>query len=114
MIAGFESRCRAQGAFHPEDWTVLRLSGRAAGVVFPAFADATREAATNFYVGVVPEFRGRGLAGTLLVRGIETMLARGATRYVGSCVAENVPMRRAFERIGCSKIATRHVFRADA
>jgi len=110
MIAGFVDRCRRDDCLHPEDWVVLRIEGRAVGAVFPAFVDATHQAGTNFHVGVVPEARGRGHGAQLLVRGVETMLARGATRYVGTCDVGNAPMRRAFERIGCARIATRHVF----
>jgi len=110
MIAGFRDRCRKDDCLHPEDWVVLRVDGRAVGVVFPAFVDAKHQAATNFHLGVVPEARRRGFGLQLLRRGVETMLRRGATRYIGSTDVANVPMRRAFERIGCARIATRHVF----
>jgi RimJ/RimL family protein N-acetyltransferase len=114
MIDGFIGRCRAAGCLHPEDWVVLRVDGAAVGVVFPAFLEADRQAATNFYVGVVPEARGRGFGAQLLRRGVETMLRRGATRYVGTCDVGNEAMRRAFERIGCARVATRHVFTRSA
>jgi len=110
MIAGFIDRCRRDDCLHPEDWVVLRIDGRAVGAVFPAFVAPDHQAGTNFHVVVVPEARGRGHGAQLLVRGVQTMLGRGATRYVGTCDVGNAAMRRAFERIGCTRIATRHVF----
>ena len=92
----------------------MRVDGRPVGVVFPAFVDADHQAATNFYLGVVAEARRRGFGLQLLRRGVETMLGRGATRYIGSCDVGNEPMRRAFERVGCARIATRHVFTLSA
>ena len=109
-LALYVDYARAQGGHHPEDWVVLRCGGRAAGIVFPGFAEFESLTATNLHVGVVPEFRGRGLGGVLLRRGIETMLRRGATRYAGSCDVANVPMVRLFERIACPRIAVRHMF----
>jgi RimJ/RimL family protein N-acetyltransferase len=110
FLAELEFHARTHGEFHPEDWVVLRLGGRAAGLVLPAFADPSRGPATNLWVGVVPEFAGRGLGAVLVRRGIETMLARGATRYIGSCDVRNAPMVRVFERIGCSRVTSQHVF----
>jgi RimJ/RimL family protein N-acetyltransferase len=56
------------------------------------------------------EFAGRGLGAVLVRRGIETMLARGATRYIGSCDVRNAAMIRIFERIGCTRVTSQHVF----
>ena len=50
------------------------------------------------------------LGAVLVRRGIETMLARGATRYIGSCDVRNAAMIRIFERIGCSRVTSQHVF----
>ncbi len=110
FLASCESRCRRDDCFFPEDWALLRIDGAAAGVVLPAFVEAERQACTNLYVGVVPEFRGRGLGGVLVRRGVDTMLARGATRYIGSCDVCNAPMRRIFERIGCTPVTTQRMY----
>jgi ribosomal protein S18 acetylase RimI-like enzyme len=95
-LASFEARSRGDGGFHPEDWVVLRISGVAAGLVIPAFLDAKRDGGTLFYVGVLPEFRGRSLGEALTRRGVETMLTRGVTRYdrnaAGAC--SSTPSRR--------------------
>ncbi len=109
-LAAFEARARGDGGFHPEDWVVLRIDGVAAGVVIPAFLDARRDGGTLFYVGVLPAFRGRGLGAVLTRRGVETMLARGATRYADSCNALNTSMRRIFDRLGCGLVTTQHFF----
>lgn len=109
-LEGFEARARGDGGFHREDWVLLRVGGIAAGLVIPAFLDERRDGGTLFYVGVLSEFRGRGLGAVLARRGIETMLARGATRYADSCNAANVPMRRIFERLGCGVVTTQHFF----
>jgi RimJ/RimL family protein N-acetyltransferase len=109
-LATLEARLVRDGLFFPEDWVVLRIDGVPAGLVLPAFLDDKKDGGTLFYVGVVPEFRGRGLGAVLTRRGVETMLARGVTRYADSCNVENAPMRRIFERLGCSRVTTRHFF----
>jgi ribosomal protein S18 acetylase RimI-like enzyme len=109
-LASFEARSRGDGGFHPEDWVVLRISGVAAGLVIPAFLDARRDGGTLFYLGVLPEFRGRSLGEVLTRRGVEAMLTRGVTRYADSCNVANVPMRRIFEKLGCGVVTTQHLF----
>lgn len=110
FLAQLEAHCRVVDVFGPEGWVVLRIDGRAAGLVLPAFADVNHQPATNLYVGVVPEFARRGLGAVLVRRGIETMIARGATRYIGSCDVRNAPMLRVFEKIGCVPVTSQSVF----
>ncbi len=110
ILLEFADHCRACQSHYPEDWVVLRIRGRPVGIVLPAFTDHTHQVATNLYMGVVPEARGCGLGAVLVRRGIETMIARGALRFVGSCDIVNTPMRRIFQKFGCVAIATQRVF----
>lgn len=112
FLAQMEERCRADEVFFPEDWQLARVGERAAGFVLPAFADRSRQPATNLYLGVLPWARSRGLAQAMASRGMRAMQGRGATRYVDSCDVRNAPMRSVFARLGCSRIATQTIFTA--
>lgn len=60
-----------------------------------------------YYIGVVPEQRGRGYVDDLLVEGTLLLQAEGATRIITDTDTENAPMGRAFERAGYRKFGTR-------
>ena len=56
------------------------------------------------YMGLVPEFRGKGLGKWVHRHGFEMMKAQGGILYHGGTHAENRPMRKLFKSHGC------HVF----
>jgi RimJ/RimL family protein N-acetyltransferase len=62
---------------------------------------------------VVPEQRGRGLAGALVRRATHRLAGAGATEIRADCDRENVPMARAFARAGYEQFARRRSFRRD-
>lgn len=59
------------------------------------------------HVGVVLDQRGRGLAGHLVRRGREQLIAAGAGEIRADCDRENVAMAKAFQRAGYEQIARR-------
>ena len=92
--------------YDPTWWRVAFIEGRPAGVVLPqAFAGPAQEG-TLFYVGVVPERRGRGLGRTLHAGGMEFLAAKGIKRYVGSTDSRNLPMLAVFAANGCVQTGT--------
>jgi RimJ/RimL family protein N-acetyltransferase len=62
------------------------------------------------FVGVAPAHRGKGYAGSVVIRGTRVLAAAGATEIRGDCDAANMAMARAFERAGYVNIADRLEF----
>jgi len=89
-------------------WWQLAYShdGDLVGMVLPSIADSH---VINF-VGVVPEWRRRGVATTLLKRGAAILAAAGATKIRADASSANTPVIRAFESAGFQRFATRHVW----
>jgi RimJ/RimL family protein N-acetyltransferase len=102
---------------HDPSWWRLAYApeGELAGLVMPAEPPAFL---TVFYVGVVPEMRGRGYVDDLLAAGTATLLeARKRDGNEKPLRADtdvaNVPMAAAFERAGWARFAGRREFAAD-
>ncbi len=92
--------------FDPTWWRAAFLDGRPVGVVLPqAFAGSDREGSL-FYVGVVADYRGRGLGRTLHAGGLEFLARGGIVRYVGSTDSRNLPMLTIFAANGCRQTGT--------
>ena len=111
----FEDARRVQ---HGPSWWRLAYDGRSGdlvGLVMPAEPPGFL---TLFYVGVVPEMRGRGYVDDLLVAGTATLLharAVGGTEKplrVDTDVA-NAPMAAAFGRAGWTRFAGRREYVVD-
>lgn len=95
-------------------WNVAYLDDQPVGVVLPQeFSDSDGEG-TLFYVGVVPEFRGRHLGRTLHARGLAFLRSHGVMRYAGSTDTRNLPMVRIFEVNGCEQTGTQLFYKALA
>jgi GNAT superfamily N-acetyltransferase len=102
---------------HEPSWWRLAYApgGELAGLVMPAEPPAFL---TVFYVGVVPEMRGRGYVDDLLEAGTATLLearARGGDErplQVDTDVA-NAPMAAAFEQAGWTRFAGRREYSVD-
>lgn len=89
-------------------WWQLAYSpdGDLAGMVLPSHAGGY----VIGFVGVVPNWRGRGVARQLVQCATATLLASGAHRVRADASSTNKPMLRAFERAGFRPFATRHVW----
>jgi RimJ/RimL family protein N-acetyltransferase/GNAT superfamily N-acetyltransferase len=108
----------AQRVEHEPSWWRLAYSmpeGKLVGLVMPAEPPGFL---TIFYVGVVPQMRGRGYVDELLATGTATLLEARA-RYgdekplrADTDVA-NAPMAAAFERAGWRRFAGRREYSVD-
>jgi len=67
--------------------------------ILPSFGQARRHVGT-LGIGIVPEFRGRGLGAQLLVTAIDVAWARGLTRIELSVREDNLPAKALYERLG--------------
>jgi len=103
---------------HEHSWWQLaytRPEGNLVGLVMPAEPPAFL---TVFYVGVVPEMRGRGYVDDLLAAGTATLLdvrtKGGDEKHLRADTdVANAPMAAAFERAGWVRFATRREYSVD-
>jgi RimJ/RimL family protein N-acetyltransferase len=102
---------------HDRSWWRLAYAakGELVGLVMPAEPPAFL---TIFYVGVVPEMRGRGYVDDLLAAGTATLLeARRSDGNEKPLRADtdvaNAPMAAAFERAGWARFAERREYVVD-
>ncbi len=108
----------AQRVTHEPSWWQLaysRSKGELVGLVLPAEPPGFL---TIFYMGVVPEMRGRGYVDELLAAGTATLLeaqardVRDRPLRADTDVA-NAPMASAFERAGWTRFAGRREYSVD-
>jgi ribosomal protein S18 acetylase RimI-like enzyme len=93
----------AGAAFDPARWLLALVDGQPAGLALPQpFPDGPAEG-TLFWVGLLPEWRGRGWGRALHGRGLEELERAGVRRYVGSTAVDNAAMRRVFALNGCEE-----------
>jgi len=108
----------AQRVDHGPSWWRLAYSrpeGKLVGLVMPAQPPGFL---TLFYVGVVPEMRGRGYIDDLLVAGTGTLLeaqARDGNEKPlrADTDVANAPISAAFERARWTRFAGRHEYSVD-
>lgn len=99
----------AGDAFESRRWRIAELEGRPVGVILPQIFPDLRTVGTLFHIGILPEFRGRGLGRILHAKGLE-LLSDEVDSYVGSTHVLNTPMIRIFERNGCERTTTQHMY----
>jgi len=105
----------ASSVQHDASWWRLAYApnGELAGLVMPAEPPGFL---TIFYVGVVPEMRGRGYVNDLLAAGTATLLEfRGNDDkpLIADTDVSNIPMAAAFERAGWTRFAGRQEYVMD-
>jgi RimJ/RimL family protein N-acetyltransferase len=107
----FDDASRVQ---HEASWWRLAYApnGGLAGLIMPAEPPGFL---TIFYVGVVPNMRGRGYAHDLLAAGTATLLEahRNEKPLIADTDVSNEPMAAAFERVGWSRFAGRQEYVKD-
>jgi RimJ/RimL family protein N-acetyltransferase len=96
--------------FDATGWFVLVEGDEPAGVLLPQRTG--RREGTIFYLGVVPERRGRGLGRAIHALGLRLLGERGAARYAGSTDTRNEAMVRVFARNGCRELARQRYYEA--
>jgi ribosomal protein S18 acetylase RimI-like enzyme len=104
----------AQRVTHDSSWWRLAYAsnGGLAGLVMPAAPPAFL---TIFYVGVVPDMRGRGYVDDLLAAGTATLLEASGNEklLIADTDVSNKPMAAAFERAGWTRFAGRQEYVMD-
>jgi len=108
----FDDASRVQ---HDASWWRLAYTpdGELAGLVMPAEPPGFL---TVFYVGVVPEMRGRGYVNDLLAAGTATLLEAASENnepLIADTDVSNAPMAAAFERAGWTRFAGRQEYVKD-
>jgi GNAT superfamily N-acetyltransferase len=95
IIAGH----RGQGKFHPEFWWLVHEDATPIGVVILVeMPDGlTWELA---YLGIVPEYRRRGIARALTLRALHALRAQAATRVLLGVDARNAPALALYQSLG--------------
>ena len=97
----------------PSWWRLAYEGGDLVGLVMPAEPPGFL---TLFYVGVVPEMRGRGYVDDLLAAGTVTLLgarAQGGKPLRADTDVANAPMAAAFRRAGWTRFAGRREYVVD-
>ncbi len=74
------------------------------GVVIPIIEPDTEEEGRLFYMGVLPQQRGKGFGKQLHQLGLFLLQEKGATYYIGSTGVENKPMQQIFQYNDCHPI----------
>ncbi len=100
---------QAAGEFDPALWELALVGEKPAGCVLlaPQFGGRLLELV---YLGVVPEFRGRGVGGQLVARALEHARRRGVTHVLVAVDVRNAPARRLYSRFGFRPLLERDVF----
>ncbi len=100
---------RAQGIWRPETWWLASVDGAPAGVVMlTELADG--DGWDLSYVGVVPEFRGRGLGQSLALHAMAAAKNRNALQLLVAVDQRNTPARHLYESLGFEPTECRQVF----
>lgn len=94
----FESH-KAQGEFSPKRWLLAKTQGAWVGCLFLAGLSSLN-ALEVAYVGVVPEFRGRGLGRELVRQALREGVAAGVGFITLAVDARNAPARHVYRQEG--------------
>jgi GNAT superfamily N-acetyltransferase len=100
---------RATGRFEPELWQLARIGNQYAGVLLLNWL-ANGPIIEVGYMGVVPEFRRRGVGALLLQRALERSRERDARQLTIVVDERNAPARRLYARMGLRPVATRNAY----
>jgi GNAT superfamily N-acetyltransferase len=105
VIAGHQ----AAGEFDPRLWELLRMEGRSAACLLLAHLPALRSVEL-VYMGVRPEYRGRGLGTVLLRRALQHCRTVGAGRLTLAVDDGNGPAKRVYGALGLRPFARRDAY----
>lgn len=104
---------QASGQFTPEGWLLLASGGRDAGVVL--VNRATHYPGCELvYMGVAPEFRGRGLGAELVRRAVESARTLDCRSIRVAVDTANGPACRLYDRAGFRGIGQRYTYYVPA
>ncbi|MEM1256599.1 MAG: GNAT family N-acetyltransferase [Cyanobacteria bacterium P01_H01_bin.21] len=101
----FLNSAREDFAYQDEWWQFginekEEIVGFVLPVIFPGCAKEGLEEGTIYYMGVLPEYRGLGLANDLLSKGTQLLQEVGVWRVFCDTAMDNARMIAAFKRVG--------------
>jgi GNAT superfamily N-acetyltransferase len=86
-------------------WKVFFKEGTPAAFILPAIISDSL--GTFKYIGVLPEYRSKGLGTIFFQKGLGILKLKSAKYYIGSTACSNKPMIKVFENNKCSRIMSR-------
>lgn len=96
--------------FNADWWKIVYLNDSAVGVVLPQTFAYGEDEGTLFYLGVIPEYRGKGLGKIIHAFGLEFLSKNGVLKYKGSTDIENKSMIEIFNKNGCIQTGTQIIY----
>jgi ribosomal protein S18 acetylase RimI-like enzyme len=99
----------ADEALNLKNWLLAYRDGKLAGAVFAQRYFDKPEEGSIFFIGLTPEFRGKGLAKILHAKGLELLSNEGCTGYVGSTDIQNTAMIAVFKANDCTLTTIRKI-----
>lgn len=99
--------------FNPKYCLIIKLRGKAIGVVIPQIFPDSVDWGGIMHIGIIPEERHKGYGRILQAKCFELLNKQGAIKYVGSTNINNKPMLKVFEINGCKKYCTRFFYIAE-
>lgn len=97
--------------FNPDWWQIAYLNNIPVGVMLPQLFDYGNEEGTLFYMGIIPEYRGKGLGKILHAIGLEFLSKKKVLKYKGSTDIENKPMINIFMINNCIQKDSQLIFK---
>jgi ribosomal protein S18 acetylase RimI-like enzyme len=100
---------RLHGNFHPEQWLAAFQEGQPVGLLLLAeMADQSEWELS--YVGVVPEWRGKGLGTELVREALRRAMQLRASRLTVAVDSRNLPASRVYTRLGFLLVEEHQVY----
>jgi ribosomal protein S18 acetylase RimI-like enzyme len=97
-------------SYQAEWWQLVFVEDAVAGFVLPVtYDESDGRVGTIFHMGVLANYRGRGLSRVLLRYTVRTLIDAGVERIFCDTAASNTPMIRAFENEKWTRLAEREV-----
>lgn len=99
--------------FKKDNWKIVYQDSVKIGLVFPQLYPDDSGEGSIFYIGVLPEYRGKGLGVKIHSKGIEFLKNLNATKYVGSTLESNQAMNSVFKKNGCETQYTQLFYKCN-
>lgn len=97
------------GRFEPSRWKLFQSAGSDVGVLLLA-EHPERNACEVVYLGVVPEWRGRGFGREMVLAGLRAAQSAGYAAMTLAVDAANLPARRIYRDLGFEQTTVQRAF----
>jgi RimJ/RimL family protein N-acetyltransferase len=105
-----EIREMAGASYKPQNWLIAYQHDLPIGMILLQIMEEDTTEGLIFYIGVLPEYQGKGL-GTVLHAEGQTMLTKlGCHLYIGSTDTDNTPMMAVFAKNKCEQKYTQYFY----